>query len=122
MKWSDATAENCPIAKSLAIFGDRWTLLIIRNAFLGMTRFEQLQRHLGLTRHVLADRLSRLVEHGIFEKHPYIDRQQRFEYRLTEKGQALEPILQAMLQWGLDWTDATVPEHIQQRLKTASDS
>lgn len=112
MKWIEATEQNCPIAQSLAIFGDRWTLLIIRNAFLGMTRFEQFQKNLGVTRHVLAERLSRLVEQNIFEKRAYTDRQQRFEYVLTEKGRALAPVLETMLQWGLDWTEASVPEHI----------
>lgn len=116
MKWSEATEQNCPIAQSLAIFGDRWTLLIIRNAFLGMTRFEQFQKHLGLTRHVLSERLSRLVEQGIFEKQAYVERQQRFEYVLTEKGLALAPILKAMLQWGVAWTEATIPESIQHTL------
>lgn len=113
MKWSEATEQNCPIAHSLAIFGDRWTLLIIHNAFFGMTRFEQFQRHLGLTRHVLSERLSRLVEQGIFEKQAYVERQQRFEYILTEKGRALAPVLKAMLDWGIMWTDATIPESIQ---------
>ncbi|TQR73117.1 helix-turn-helix transcriptional regulator [Acinetobacter sp. RF15A] len=110
MKWTEATEQNCPIAKSLAIFGDRWTLLIIRNAFLGMTRFEQFQQNLGLTRHVLSDRLLRLVNEGILVKQAYVDRQQRFEYVLTEKGKALAPMLQAMMQWGVKWTDAQVPE------------
>ena len=113
MKWSDATAQNCPIAQSLAIFGDRWTLLIIRNAFLGTTRFEQFQKSLGMTRHILSERLNRLVEQGIFQKQAYVERQQRFEYVLTEKGQALAPVLMAMMKWGLDWTDAEVPESMQ---------
>lgn len=112
MKWLEATEKNCPIAQSLAIFGDRWTLLVIRNAFLGMTRFEQFQKDLGLTRHVLSERLSRLVEHDILMKQAYVERQQRFEYVLTEKGRALAPIFMAMLQWGLDWTDATLAPSI----------
>ena len=117
MKWSEATEENCPIARSLAIFGDRWTLLIIRNAFLGMTRFEQFQKHLGLTRHVLSERLNRLVEQGILIKQPYQERQQRYEYVLTDKGLALAPILKAMLDWGMDWTDAQIPAQIQEKMQ-----
>lgn len=109
MKWTEATEQNCPIAQSLAIFGDRWTLLIIRNAFLGMTRFEHFQKSLGVTRHVLAERLLRLVEQGILKKQPYIDRQQRFEYVLTEKGRELLPILMAMVEWGVKWTEADPP-------------
>lgn len=116
MKWTQATSENCPIAKSLAIFGDRWTLLIIRNAFLGMTRFEQFQRQLGITRHVLSERLNRLVEQDILLKVPYIERQQRFEYVLSEKGQALEPVLLSMMHWGLNWTDATLSEAMHNKL------
>lgn len=110
MKWNEVTGQNCPIAQGLAVFGDRWTLLIIRNAFLGMTRFEQFQQNLGVTRHVLAERLSRLVAQGIFEKQPYTERQQRFEYVLTEKGVALKPILLAMVKWGGDWTEAEIPD------------
>lgn len=121
MKWVEATEKNCPIAKSLAIFGDRWTLLIIRNAFLGMKRFEVLQNDLGITRHVLSERLSRLVEQGILEKKAYVDRQQRFEYVLTAKGRALAPVLQAMMQWGLDWTDAELPEKYQQLLSKSKE-
>lgn len=112
MKWNEATEQNCPIAQSLAIFGDRWTLLIIRNAFLGMTRFEHFQKSLGVTRHVLAERLSRLVEQGILKKQAYIDRQQRFEYVLTTKGLELKPILMAMVSWGVKWTDADPPQNL----------
>lgn len=110
MKWTEATEQNCPIAQSLAIFGDRWTLLIIRNAFVGMARFEHFQKNLGVTRHVLAERLSRLVDQGIMEKKPYIDRQQRFEYVLTAKGLELQPILMEMMKWGVKWTDADQPD------------
>ena len=70
MKWTEATEQNCPIAQSLAIFGDRWTLLIIRNAFLGMTRFEHFQKNLGVTRHVLAERLARLVDMESLKRKP----------------------------------------------------
>lgn len=117
MKWTEATEQNCPIAQSLAIFGDRWTLLIIRNAFLGMTRFEHFQKSLGVTRHVLAERLLRLVEQGILKKQPYIDRQQRFEYVLTEKGRELLPILMAMVEWGVSWTEAEISTQMISKLK-----
>lgn len=110
MKWVEATEQNCPIAQSLAIFGDRWTLLIIRNAFMGMRRFEHFQKNLGVTRHVLAERLSRLVEQGILEKKAYMDRQQRFEYVLTAKGIELKPILLEMIHWGVKWTEADTPD------------
>lgn len=67
MKWSETQQQNCPVAQTLAMIGDRWTLLIIRDAFLGLSRFEQFQKSLGITRHVLAERLKRLVEEGILE-------------------------------------------------------
>lgn len=109
MKWNEVGSQNCPIAQSLAIFGDRWTLLIIRNAFLGMSRFDQFQKNLGLTRHVLAERLNRLVENEIFYKQSYQAHQSRFEYLLTEKGKALAPIMIEMVEWGVKWTDADAP-------------
>lgn len=84
-------------------------MLIIRNAFTGIRKFEHFQKSLGVTRHVLAERLSRLVEQGILEKQPYIDHQQRFEYVLTEKGRELLPILMAMVEWGVKWTEADPP-------------
>ena len=110
MKWSETQQQNCPVAQTLAMIGDRWTLLIIRDAFLGLSRFEQFQKSLGITRHVLAERLKRLVEEGILEKQSYIDRQQRFEYVLTAKGRDLKPILMAIVEWGAQWTDAEKPK------------
>ncbi|HBG82266.1 MAG TPA: transcriptional regulator [Acinetobacter radioresistens] len=110
MKWSETQQQNCPVAQTLAMIGDRWTLLIIRDAFLGLSRFEQFQKSLGITRHVLAERLKRLVEEGILEKQSYIDRQQRFEYVLTAKGRDLKPILMAIVEWEAQWTDAKEPK------------
>ena len=80
-------------------------MLILRNAFLGIRRFDDFQSSLGVTRHVLAERLKRLVEHGILKKTPYQDRQERFEYRLTEKGLDLQPILLTLTAWGDKWMD-----------------
>lgn len=80
MKWDDIGEQPCSIARTLSVIGDRWTMLIIRNAFMGMRRFDDFQQHLGVTRHVLSDRLKRLVEHEILVKVPYVNRQERFEY------------------------------------------
>src|SRR5690606_40440629 len=96
MKWEEIGHQPCSIARTLSILGDRWTMLILRNAFMGMRRFDDFQQNLGVTRHVLSERLKRLVEHGILVKAPYFDRQERFEYRLTEKGLELYPILLSM--------------------------
>ncbi|MEM9669913.1 MAG: helix-turn-helix domain-containing protein [Pseudomonadota bacterium] len=98
MKWSNLENEICPIARSLSVMGDRWTLLIIRDCFLGRSRFQQFQNSLGLTRHILADRLKRLVEEDILIRHEYT--RGRYDYRLSETGKALEPILRELFKWG----------------------
>jgi DNA-binding HxlR family transcriptional regulator len=85
------------------VVGDRWTLLILREAFLGTRRFEDFQTHLGVTRHRLADRLRKLVGHDILDRVPYQDRPRRFEYRLTEKGRDLYPVIAALMRWGDRW-------------------
>lgn len=103
MKWDEIGEQPCPIARTLSVIGDRWTFLIIRNAFMGIRRFDDFQQNLGVTRHVLSERLKRLVEHGVLVKAPYQDRQQRFEYCLTEKGQALYPVLLTMANWSDQW-------------------
>lgn len=105
MKWHEIGKLNCPIAKSLSIIGDRWTLLIIRNAFAGTSRFEDFQEQLGITRHLLTERIKRLVESDIFEKKLYCDAPKRYEYKLTEKGLALQPILKSLSIWGKVWYD-----------------
>jgi DNA-binding HxlR family transcriptional regulator len=92
--------QNCSIARTLEIVGERWTLLIIRDVFLGLRRFDQLQESLGVARNVLADRLNRLVAEGILERVPYSERPPRFEYRLTAKGLELNVALTALRQWG----------------------
>ena len=93
--------ESCSVARTLEIVGDRWTWLIIRDAFLGMTRFDEFQESLGIARNVLTDRLSRLVDEGIFERVLYNERPKRYEYRLTEKGSDLFTPLNALRQWGI---------------------
>jgi len=105
MKWQDTAELQCPVARTLSVIGDRWTFLVIRNAFMGMRRFEQLQANLGMTRHVLADRLARLVAEGILSKVPYQVRPVRHEYQLTEKGRDLYPLLLSLMAWGDRWMD-----------------
>jgi DNA-binding HxlR family transcriptional regulator len=94
---------NCSVARTLSVIGDRWTMLVLRNAFIGIRRFDDFQRQLGVTRHVLAERLKRLVDAQIFSKVLY--QPSRFEYRLTDKGRALYPILLALTAWGDTWMD-----------------
>ena len=92
--------QDCPIARTLEIVGERWTLLIVRDVLDGLSRFDQLQASLGIARNVLADRLNRLVEEGILERVPYSRRPPRHDYRLTHKGRELEPALRALRRWG----------------------
>src|SRR5580658_6376976 len=96
----DYPSQYCPVAATLEVVGERWTLLIIRDIFLGIRRFDDLQRDLGVARNVLQARLERLVEEGILVKRPYQERPPRSEYRLTEKGADLWPVLVSLLQWG----------------------
>jgi DNA-binding HxlR family transcriptional regulator len=92
--------QLCSIARTLEVVGDRWTLLVIRDAFLGVHRFEDFQKSLGVARNVLTDRLNRLVEAGILRRRLYQERPERHEYRLTAKGLDLYPVLLALMQWG----------------------
>ncbi len=97
---NDYANQNCSIAGTLELIGERWTLLILRDAFLGRRRFDDFQRNLGIARNVLQARLERLVEAGILRRVPYQERPVRYEYRLTRKGVDLWPILVALMQWG----------------------
>ncbi|WP_067451284.1 winged helix-turn-helix transcriptional regulator [Actinomadura macra] len=93
-------SQNCSIARSLEVVGDRWTLLVIRSAFEGIRRFDDFQDALGVARNVLTERLSRLCDEGIMRRVPYQDRPERFEYRLTRKGVELWPAMMTLLMWG----------------------
>ena len=94
------TNERGSIAATLEVVGDPWTLLILRDAFVGVKRFEQWQERLGVARNVLASRLKTLVGHGVMEARRYSERPPRQEYLLTEKGLALSPVLLTMADWG----------------------
>ena len=89
MRWDEIHETPCSIARALSVVGDRWTGLIVRDAFLGIRRFDELQRSLGMSRHHLADRLERLVAEGVLERRGDQNNPPRFEYRLTEKGRDL---------------------------------
>jgi DNA-binding HxlR family transcriptional regulator len=92
--------QNCSVASALEIVGERWTLLIVRDVFLGLRRFDQFQESLGIARNVLTDRLNWLVDEGILERLRYSERPERYEYRLTQKGRDLLLPLTALRQWG----------------------
>ena len=92
--------QVCSIAGALDVVGERWSLLIVRDVFLGVRRFDQLQADLGIARNVLQTRLSRLVDQDILEKRLYSEHPPRYEYRLTDKGLDLWPTLVALMYWG----------------------
>ena len=104
MSPADFAAMDCSIARTLDAIGDRWSLLIIRDAFYGVRRFDVFQKDLGVARNVLTDRLQKLVDKGVLERRQYEERPPRFEYRLTERGRDLVGVVLAMMRWGDRWT------------------
>lgn len=104
MLGNDYKDQNCSIARALELVGERWTILVLRDVFLGVRRFDALQRDLRIARNVLAARLDRLVGEGILEKVPYQERPPRHEYRLTEKGFDLWPVIVELMRWGDRYT------------------
>ncbi len=100
MRWDALEEESCSISRTLAVIGDRWSLLVLRDCFLRVRRFEEFQSRLGITRHLLADRLKKLVRHGVLRRVPYQTTPKRHEYILTQKGLDLYPILMAIVHWG----------------------
>jgi DNA-binding HxlR family transcriptional regulator len=99
MKYKTFDHMNCSLAQTLAIIGERWTLLILRDAFFGSCRFNQFERNLGIAKNILSTRLSMLIEEGILERREASE-EKRTEYVLTEQGLALQPILLSMTHWG----------------------
>ena len=100
MQWRKLEQEACSVARTVSVIGDRWTLLILRDCFLRVRRFEDFQARLGITRPILADRLRKLVGKFILAKVPYQQNPLRYEYRLTQKGLDLYPVLMAIVHWG----------------------
>ncbi len=94
---------NCSIAQALEALGDWWTLLIVRDAFFGVRRFADFESSLGIAKNVLSARLQHLVDHGILARVDVGEQGERFEYRLTEKGDALLPLLTALREWSDEW-------------------
>lgn len=105
-----APEVRCGIQRSLGVLGERWTLLVLREAFFGATRFSEFRDRLGVASDVLSDRLATLVDHGVLAKEPYREpgSRARFEYRLTDAGRELEVVLAALQEWGdrhLPWPE-----------------
>jgi len=106
----DYDGQNCSIARALEIVGERWTLLIVRDAFLGKRRFDEFQQSLGISRNVLAERLGRLVDEGVLDRVLYQEHPQRYEYRLTTKGRDLHLALTGLRQWGDEYLSEKPPK------------
>jgi DNA-binding HxlR family transcriptional regulator len=100
---------NCSVAQCLEVVGEWWSLLIVRDAFLGVTRFDDFQARLGISRNILTQRLNHLVDNGVLDRVPYQDRPPRSEYRLTDKGRDLWHVVTAMRQWGDRWAAPAGP-------------
>lgn len=101
--------QECNVAATLEVVGERWSLLIVRSVMLGAHRYEDLRARLGIATNVLQTRLGRLTEAGILERRLYQERPPRSEYRLTEKGLALWPTLAALMRWGDTYLNQTPP-------------
>ena len=91
---------DCSVAQCLEVVGEWWSMLVVRDCFLGVTRFEDFQRRLGISRNILQQRLKTLVDAGVLVRVPYSEHPPRYDYRLTDKGRDLWPVLTAMRQWG----------------------
>jgi DNA-binding HxlR family transcriptional regulator len=100
MERKSFASMDCSVAQCLEVVGEWWNLLILRDAFMGVTRFDDFQRRLGISRNILQQRLKGLVDAGVFDRVPYSEHPPRYDYRLTDKGRDLWPILTTMRQWG----------------------
>lgn len=104
MNWEEISGSVCPIARTLAVVGDRWTMLILRELAMGNTRFDELQAQTGVSSFLLSTRLKRLEHDGVIERRQYTERPPRFEYFTTDKGKEFDAILLSMRDWGVRWT------------------
>lgn len=99
MRWSEIEKVPCPVAQAMAVIGDSWTVLILRDALRGARKFDEFQTAAGIPRATLSERLSHLVEHGVMEKVQYEAHPPRHEYHLTPRGRALQPVLMTLSHW-----------------------
>jgi DNA-binding HxlR family transcriptional regulator len=103
MERTSFSQMNCSVAQTLEVVGEWWSMLIVRDAFFGITRFDEFQARLGISRNILQRRLTHLVDHGVLKRVKYQDHPARYEYKLTAKGRDLWHVLNAMRQWGDRW-------------------
>lgn len=100
MRWQELARETCSVARTLSVIGDRWTILILRECFRGVSRFDDFLRRLEIPRRVLAARLKKLVDKGVLRRQPYQPHARRFDYLLTDKGRDLQAVILVLLAWG----------------------
>ena len=109
MKWSEVGTQVCSLARSLSVVGDPWTLLFLREAFTGTTRFDDFLSGTGASRAIATERLGKLVDHGILERREYHVAPRRYEYRLTQMGLELLPVILTLVKWGDEWLNDGEP-------------
>jgi len=100
MPYRPFSEQNCSIASALAVVGERWSLLVMRDVLLGRRRFAEIKRSLGVAPNILSDRLAQLVEHGLLERTPISEGSDSYEYVPTAKGRDISPVLTTLLEWG----------------------
>ena len=122
MRRTSFAGMTCSVAQALEVVGEWWTLLVVRDAFLGVRRFDEFQSRLGVSRNILSERLEMLVRHGILEPVPYQEHPPRSEYRLTDKGRDLYPVIVTLRQWGDRWAQAGAPPVQVEHLDCGHDS
>jgi DNA-binding HxlR family transcriptional regulator len=103
MSWDEVSESACPVARALAVVGDRWTLLILRELSMGTARFDEIQAQTGMSSFLLSTRLKRLEKDGVIERRKYCDKPVRYEYFTTQKGKELDPLLLILRGWGMKW-------------------
>ena len=103
MKWNEVGTQVCSLARSLSVVGDPWTLLFLREAFTGTTKFEDFLSGTGSSRAIATERLAKLVEHGVLSRNEYSEAPRRYEYHLTEMGLGLLPVVLNLVAWGDEW-------------------
>ena len=99
MRWSEIDRVPCPVAQAMVVIGDSWTVLILRDALRGASKFDEFQRATGASRAIVSERLSHLVRHGVMERVQYAEHPPRYAYHLTARGRALQPVLMMMAHW-----------------------
>ena len=122
MRWDELAGDDCPIARTLSVIGDRWSALILRDALRGVTRFDGFQARLGCSREMVSRRLANLVEAGVLERQPYQAHPVRFDYLPTDKARALGHVLMMMAQWGEAWLPTPTSRPLQRRHRACGHS